>query len=123
MKKIIALTFTLFIASAVMTQAESVYRHVVLFKFKDDAPTEKVDAIVKAFGELKNQIPTIIDYEWGPNVSPEGLDDGFTHCFFVSFKDKAGLDVYLPHSAHKEFVEMLKPQLDKVLVVDYVTPR
>ena len=104
-----------------MSTAEAAYRHVVLFKFKDGVPEEKVHAIVQSFGELKDKISAVQEYEWGTNVSPEGLNDGFTHCFFVTFEDKAGLDAYLPHPAHKKFVELLKPQLDKVLVVDYVT--
>ena len=37
----------------------------------------------------------------------------------VSFADEKGRDVYLPHPDHKEFVKLLKPHLDKVLVVDY----
>jgi hypothetical protein len=61
-----------------------------------------------------------VDFEWGTNVSPEGKGDGFTHCFFVTFKDKAGLEVYLPHPAHQEFGAGLRGILDKVLVVDYV---
>ena len=65
-------------------------------------------------------INTIIAYEWGTNVSPEGLNGGLTHCFLVTFKDKAGLDAYLPHPAHQAFVTLLKPSLDKVTVIDYV---
>ena len=53
-------------------------------------------------------------------MSPEGLNDGFTHCFFVTFADKAGLDAYLPHAEHQAFVAKLKPVLDKACVVDYV---
>jgi hypothetical protein len=56
-------------------------------------------------------------------VSPENHDQGFTHCFVVSFKDKAGLEVYLPHKAHKAFVATLLPVLDKVLVVDFVSQK
>ncbi|MFK7911739.1 MAG: Dabb family protein [Akkermansiaceae bacterium] len=41
----------------------------------------------------------------------------------VTFKDKAGLDVYLPHPAHKAFVTQLKPILDKVLVLDFVSKK
>ncbi len=96
------------------------YRHVVLFKFKDDAPKEEVAKVEKAFGALKGKIDLIQDYEWGLNVSPEGLDNGFTHCFFVTFKNKADLEKYLPHPEHKKFVGMLKDVIDKVLVVDYV---
>ena len=99
---------------------EAPYRHVVLFKFKDDAPKEEVAKVEKAFAALKDKIDLIQDYEWGTNVSPEGLDNGFTHCFFVTFKNKADLGKYLPHPEHKKFVGMLKGVIDKVLVVDYV---
>jgi hypothetical protein len=94
-------------------------RHVVLFKFKEDATPEQVDAIVKAFGELPKKIDVIHDYEWGTDNSPEGLAKGFTHCFLVTFKSEADRAIYLPHPEHKKFVEQLKPILDDVTVVDY----
>jgi hypothetical protein len=97
-------------------------RHVVLFKFKDTASNEQVDAIVKAFGELPSQIPSIVEYQWGTDVSFNVWPDdanGFTHCFLVSFKDDAGRAEYLPHPAHKAFVDLLLPSLDKVTVVDF----
>lgn len=96
------------------------YRHVVCFKFKDDATKDQVAGIEKAFGELAKQVDTITGYEWGTNVSPENHAQGFTHCFIVSFKDKKGLEAYLPHKAHKAFVEKLLPSLDKVFVIDFV---
>lgn len=100
-------------------QNQGKLRHVVLFKFKDDAPAAEVKKIEEAFAALPEKIPTIVDFEWGTNNSPEGLADGFTHCFLVTFEDEKGREVYLPHPAHKEFVSMLKPRLDKVLVIDY----
>ena len=81
---------------------------------------EQVKQIEDAFIALAKKVETVTGFEWGTNVSPEGKDDGFTHCFFVTFKDKAGLEVYLPHPAHQEFISILRPQLDKVLVFDYV---
>ncbi|MFM1560247.1 MAG: Dabb family protein [Roseibacillus sp.] len=96
------------------------YRHVVCFKFKDDATKEQVASIEKAFTELSRKVDTVTGYEWGTNVSPENHAQGFTHCFIVTFKDKKGLDVYLPHKAHKAFVEKLLPSLDKVFVIDFV---
>ncbi|RYD64602.1 MAG: Dabb family protein, partial [Verrucomicrobiaceae bacterium] len=51
--------------------------------------------------------------------SVEKLNDGFTHCFLVTFKDKAGLEAYLPAEAHKEFGKKLKPLLEKAFVFDY----
>lgn len=95
------------------------FRHVVFFKFKSTATPEQVKEIEKAFAELPKKIPTVIGYEWGPSESVEKLNDGFTHCFFVSFKDKAGLEAYLPHEAHKAFGAKLKPLLEKAFVFDY----
>lgn len=99
------------------------YRHVVLFKFKDTATKEQVAHIEKAFAALPQKINSITDYEWGTNVSPENHAQGLTHCFIVSFKDKAGLEEYLPHEAHKAFVKQLLPILDKVVVVDFVAKK
>ncbi len=95
-------------------------RHVVMFKFKDGAPAEEVKKIEDAFRALPSKVPEVVDFEWGTNNSPEGLADGFTHCFLVTFNDEKGREVYLPHPAHQEFVALLKPQIDKVLVIDYV---
>ena len=103
-----------------MSSSKEVLRHAVLFKFKDGTPAEQVRTIERKFGELKSKIPGILDFEWGTNVSPEKLDQGFTHLFFVTFPDAAARDAYLPHPAHKEFVGVLGPHLDKVLVIDYV---
>lgn len=102
-----------------MSAPKSVLRHVVLFKFKDGAPVDQVRTIEQKFGELRAKVPNIIGYEWGTDVSPEKLAQGFTHCFVVTFPDAAARDAYLPHQAHQDFVAILKPHLDKVLVVDY----
>jgi len=100
-----------------------VLRHVVLFKFKDGTSPETVAEIERRFGELKNRIETVKGYEWGTDISPEKLAQGFTHCFVVTFADEAGRDAYLPHPAHKEFAAFLGPYLDKVLVVDFKAKR
>ena len=75
--------------------------------------------VATEFGEKVKKIPGIVDLEWGTNVSPEGLDQGFTHCFLVTFEDVAARDAYLPHPAHVAFGALLQPHLERVLVVDY----
>jgi len=105
--------------TSTMNSSDSLLRHVVLFKFKDSASASDVNSIVEAFRELPNKIEGITAFEWGTNVSPEGLSDGFTHCFFVTFKDEKSRNEYLPHPDHKAFGDILGPHLDKVLVVDY----
>jgi hypothetical protein len=94
-------------------------RHVVLFKFKDNSSAGDIQKVVDAFRGLKKEIPEIAAFEYGTDNSPEGLANGFTHCFLVTFKSEADRAVYLPHAAHLAFVTVLKPHLDQVQVIDY----
>ena len=94
-------------------------RHVVLFAFKPSTTAGEVAQIEAAFAALPRQIEAISDFEWGMDVSVEGKANGFTHCFFVTFRDAAGRDAYLPHPAHKAFGQVLAGHVEKVLVLDY----
>ncbi len=96
------------------------FRHVVLFKFKAEVTEAQVQEVIDAFAAMKEKIDVIQDFEYGTDVSTENKAAGFTHCFFVTFKDAKGRDTYLPHPVHKEFGKLVGPRLDKVLVVDYV---
>lgn len=96
-------------------------RHVVLFKFKESATPEQIKQVEDAFRALPGKINQVKDFEWGTNVSPENLAQGFTHCFFLTFTSEKDRDDYLVHPAHKEFGKVLSPYLDKALVVDYWT--
>jgi hypothetical protein len=98
---------------------KTMLRHVVNFKFKESSSAADVQKVVDGFRGLKAKIPEIASFEFGTNNSPEGLNDGFTHCFLVTFKSEKDRDAYLPHPAHKAFVDVLKPHLDKVMVIDY----
>jgi len=94
-------------------------RHVVLFKFKDSSGPSDVKKVEDAFAGLSKKIALIKQFEWGINNSPENLNQGLTHCFFVTFKSEKDRDAYLIHPEHQAFVEILKPHLDKVTVIDY----
>lgn len=98
---------------------EKLLRHVVLFKFKDTTPKESVKEIENAFMDLKNKIDVIDSIEWGTDISTEGISQGFTHCFIVTFSSTENRDTYLPHPEHKNFGRLLEPFLEKVLVVDF----
>jgi hypothetical protein len=127
MKKIIACFLILFLVtmSISSSQAQSVstakknLRHVVMFKFKDSSSADDVARVEKEFRALATKISLIKDFEWGKNSSPENLNQGLTHCFFVTFSSDKDRDTYLTHPAHLAFVEILKPHLDKVTVIDY----
>jgi len=125
----LSLLFTLFALVAAITavgHAEEkppakLLRHVVLFKFKDDVSAEQVQEVVAAFAALPKKIDAIAGFEHGTDVSVEEKSQGFTHCFVVTFRDAKGRDAYLPHPAHQEFVKLVGPRIDKVLVFDYWT--
>lgn len=105
--------------STANTEQPRLLRHVVLFQFKPETTPEQVETIVTEFGRLRSKISEIADYEYGLNNSPEGLSEGLTHCFLVTFHSEEDRDAYLPHPAHLEFVQLLRPHLAKAVVVDY----
>jgi hypothetical protein len=99
-------------------------RHVVLFTFKQTSSKASVDSVVKAFNALYGAVPQVKKMEWGLNMSPEHLDQGFTHCFVLTFASEKDLADYQQNPSHKAFQTILKPHMDKVFVVDYfVAPR
>ena len=100
-------------------KSEPLLRHVVLFQFKPDADPAAIKKAEDAFMALPSKIPQIKDFEWGLNNSPEGLDKGFTHCYFLTFKSEEDRAIYLPHPDHKAFGALLDGILGDVLVVDY----
>jgi hypothetical protein len=104
-------------------EKNNMLRHVVMFQFKQSSSEADVQKVVDAFRGLPSKISEIADFEYGVNNSPEGLDGGLTHCFLVTFKSEADRDAYLPHPAHKAFVDVLKPHLEKVTVIDYWAKR
>ena len=106
-------------ASTPMIENPKTLRHVVLFKFKESSTAEDIKNVETAFAALPSKIPEIVNFEWGTNNSPEGLEKGFTHCFFLTFKSEADRDAYLPHPDHKAFGDVVSPHLEDVLVVDY----
>lgn len=127
MKKIFGLLFLFLVVSSVVfsqtSSADKMLRHVVLFKFKDSASASDIKKVEDAFRMLPSKIKEIKAFEWGMNNSPEKLNDGFTHCFLVSFSSEADREIYLPHAEHQAFVNVLRPYLDKVLVIDYWTAK
>lgn len=124
MKKIILLALVLTLSATTMfaqskPAKSTLLRHVVLFQFKATSSAAEVKKVEDAFRALSGQISQIQSLEWGINNSPEGLNQGLTHCFFATFKSEKDRDDYLVHPTHKAFVTILGPHLEKAVVVDY----
>jgi hypothetical protein len=114
-----AVTATIAPFSTAQDKNNKMLRHVVMFKFADASSKDDIQKVVTAFRSLKTSIKEIVAFEYGTDNSPEGLANGFTHCFLITFKSEADREVYLKHEKHLEFVGVLKPHLDKVQVIDY----
>lgn len=114
-----ALALTLLPLATVDAGEAGPFRHFVSFQFKDGVTAQQKEEIVKEFLGLPGKISTIVALEWGETENIEPRNDGYTHSFLVSFEDRDGLAVYLPHEAHQAFVAKLRPLLEKAYVFDY----
>lgn len=118
MKKLIPLIPVLIFLAMNANAAEKL-QHVVSFKFKSTASSDDLKKIETAFRALKEKIPQVTKLEWGTNVSKENLDNGFTHCFILTFKSEKDRDTYIAHPEHKAFVKLVGPVLEEAFVIDF----
>lgn len=120
-----SLIVTVFLAMLLLAgcqnSKEEQMRHIVIFKYKPNASQEQIDKVTKAFSELKDKIPGIVDFEHGINNSPENKNLGFTHVYLLTFEDAEARDNYLPHPEHQKFGQLLGELniLEDAFVVDY----
>ncbi|KAI4344737.1 hypothetical protein L6164_011928 [Bauhinia variegata] len=102
-----------------MEEAKGVVKHVLLAKFKDEIPQDKIDELIKGYANLVNLVPPMKSFHWGKDVSAENLHQGFTHVFESTFESTEGVAEYTAHPAHVEFANVFLASLEKVIVVDY----
>lgn len=109
-------------ALGMRTSTEETVRHVVVFDYKEGASEEDIRAVTDAFRSLQDKIPGIVSFEHGVNNSPEGLNQGFTHVYLLTFENAAARDAYLPHPEHDKFGQLLRASgiFEGAFVVDYV---
>src|SRR5690606_21168693 len=87
-------------------------RHCVFVRFRSDIPDAERSAIYLQLADLKNVIEGFLAIAYGPNVSPEGLHQGFTDGFIIDFVDETARDAYLVHPDHKAAGARLVAALD-----------
>lgn len=93
--------------------------HIVLLKFKTTTSNEQIEKIFEELLEVTEALPGIENYVSGPNNSPEGLSQGFTHGLVITFQDAAARDDYLSHPDHERFKTAALPFVENVAVVDF----
>ena len=76
-------------------------QHIVLFKIKPEVTTEEVTELFRLLAQLQQLIPGITYFAGGAYSSPEGLNQGYTHGFVMTFENVNARDAYLPHPEHE----------------------
>ncbi|MFC4994144.1 Dabb family protein [Rubritalea tangerina] len=94
-------------------------RHLGFFQFKEGVSDEEIAMCFDELRAMVGQIPGLLSIEHGLHQSDEGLDDGFTHAFCMTFESIAARDAYLPHPVHMQRVELFQPRLERVIVCDF----
>ncbi|MGL4379977.1 MAG: Dabb family protein [Vibrio sp.] len=94
-------------------------RHILLIKFKPTANPAKIEQLRDLFMAMPHQIEGIQSVEWGANDSPEGKNQGYTHCVCMTFADAAARAIYLPHPEHDALKAVFRPLLEDIIVFDY----
>lgn len=94
-------------------------RHILLIKFKDAAEASEIDEVRSLFEAMPDKVEGVVAVEWGLNDSPEGKNQGYTHCVLMTFADEQARQHYLPHPEHELLKDKFLPLLDDIVVIDY----
>lgn len=87
-------------------------KHAVIMKFKRSTSPQKIREIFTALIGLRRVVPGLLDFSGGPYSSSEGLNQGFTHGFVMTFADAASRDGYIPHPEHEKVKKLIVPELE-----------
>jgi len=94
-------------------------KHVALWKFKEGTPPEKIDMVLQELLDVSETIPGIEDYVSGANNSPEGMTQGYTHGFVMTFENAEARDAYVSHPDHERAKAVILPHIESVIIFDF----
>lgn len=97
-------------------------RHYGMFQFYPEIDSVKIDECFAEMRGMVGRIPGLLAMEHGVYESSEGLNDGFTHGFVMTFDSASSRDAYLPHPEHERVKQIVVPCLARVIVFDFETP-
>lgn len=93
--------------------------HMVLIRWAPATLEQHIAEARVLARQMESQIPGILTLAEGPDVSPEGLADGFNYGLAITFESAKARDEYLPHPAHQKLVAMFADgAIEKVTVLD-----
>lgn len=94
-------------------------RHVVMIKFKKDAPQDKIDIFLEEVKKLSHLNPEIRDYSHGLSTKTRyhSGDFDFANCCDIDSYD--AMDRYMSHWAHLRMTPFLPDILDNMISFDW----
>jgi len=90
-----------------------------MFQFKEGVLDSQIKECFETMQAMVGKIPGLLNMEHGPYDSTEGLNDGYTHGFIMSFDNPESRETYLPHPIHEDVKALVLPLLEKVVVFDF----
>ena len=97
-------------------------KHYGCFKFNEGTSRATIDECFSAMDGMVGKIQGLLDFHYGPYDSPEGLNDGYTHGFIMTFESPQARDEYLPHPIHEKVKDIVVPNLERFVVFDFKLP-
>lgn len=94
-------------------------KHFGVFQFKKEITAAQINNCFAEMHAMVGKIPGLLDMIHGPYDSPEGLNDGFTHGFIMTFESPEARNRYLPHPEHERVKDIVIPCLERVIVFDF----
>ena len=94
-------------------------KHIVLFKFKATTTETQIEDAFHNLTGLKDLIAGLAEFIGGPYSSPEGLNQGYTHGFLMTFDSREARDAYLPHPEHERVKSQIAPLVESVVAFDF----
>lgn len=94
-------------------------KHFAVVEFKEGVTPEQIETCFAELQGMVGQIPGLLEILHGPYDSHEGLNDGYTHGFIMTFESPAARDAYLPHPVHERVKDLLVACLKRFVVFDF----
>jgi len=104
------------------------FAHVVIFRMKEGAPKDAVEKAITDCHELLAKIPSVRSIRAGrpaARSTPDVPKMQYDFALLVLVEDADGLEAYLKHPLHLEFVKRHGPYFDreKLQVFDFLDQR
>jgi hypothetical protein len=93
--------------------------HLVVLKFKPGTSEETIAQLFAELARLRVVVPGMEYFAGGPYASPEGLNQGFTHGFAMTFTNPTARNGYLTHPQHERVIRDYLPSVESIVAFDF----